>query len=1012
MGWQPIYFSFHFTLAHILTPSSLHFSPSKFTKKGISFAVAALIAQTLISTLILEYFSGAVGESAIWIPAGITLGVLLVLGVQYWPFVLVGATLGEMGGGHDLLMGMQLAFGSLLGCFTAFLILTRYSKFDFRLQAPLDFGRLIGASIIGTLISTTLNIQFLIWGGLLDSNIALMVYITWFMGDFFGLVFVTPIILILSQPWDQSWDRRKSLFFALFFGLAFLFNQAVFLGWFKEIIDLTDRGLTAFLLMACFAYFFGLRGAIIYFLALTIQAMFGAYYGDAFFNNQLLTKPGPMLMGIYLALVGAVGLLASIIVESFRRKNESLLAATQVLQESEERFKGIVGNTPILMSTYNIKTKTIDYLNPQFTQTLGYLASDFTAPNSWWLLAYPDPIYRAEVEKDWNREVEKTLEGGLPFTPIVTRTSCKDRSVRLISWGRFSAADRTVIYGIDVTEQRRSEDLLKVTSAVYRAMGDAVVITDADNHILLANDAFREFSGFQDSELVGHEFSNLLVKRHGARSYSDIFTSLGAVGRWEGQAWIKIKDQEEVLRFISIYSTFNEDGRPLQRVALISEVTDQRKARELINQQANFDPLTGLPNRRLMLDRLEQLIKQSSRAQTKLAVIYIDLDNFKDVNDSRGHDFGDEFLRSVAQRLREEVRDVDTVARIGGDEFVVLLGQLDRPEQADPIIRQILKKLAEPVLIQDQMVYVTASFGISIYPTDGDDGKTLLLGADQAMYSAKEKGRNGFQYFTTALQVKASYRAGIIAELREAISKKQFQLEYQPIINLSTGLIDHAEALLRWHRSAGEVIAPASFIDIAEESGLIVEIGDWVLQETLAFLKTLGDHSNLSIAINVSAAQFNSSNHTSIDWIQQISESGVAPSRIVLEITERMMLIQTQRVLRKISMLQEAGCQFSVDDFGTGYSSLASLKNFNFDYLKIDSHFVNSLKPNSMDASLVAAMISMAKGLGLESIAEGVETDEQVKLLKEMGCTFAQGYLYSKPLNPEDFKKILLKLPN
>jgi len=409
-----------------------------------------------------------------------------------------------------------------------------------------------------------------------------------------------------------------------------------------------------------------------------------------------------------------------------------------------------------------------------------------------------------------------------------------------------------------------------------------------------------------------------------------------------------------------------------------------------------------------MLDRLEQSIKQAARSQSSLAVIYLDLDNFKDINDSRGHDFGDELLKNVAQRLRSEVRDTDTVARIGGDEFVILLGQLDKPEQADPIIRQILQHLIEPIPIQDQMVYATASFGVSIYPNDGNDGKALLLSADQAMYAAKANGRNGFQYFTTALQLKANYRAGIISELHDAMVKKQFRLEYQPIINLNTGVIDHAEALLRWHRDTGEIVAPASFIDIAEESGLIVEIGDWVLQEVLAFLKSMSDNQNLSIAINVSAVQFNSSKHIGNDWIQWITESGVSSERIVLEITERMMLIQTQRVLRKIALLQEAGCKFSVDDFGTGYSSLASLKNFNFDYLKIDSHFVKSLAPNSMDASLVAAMISMAKGLGLESIAEGVETQDQARLLKEMGCTFAQGYLYSKPLSPQEIRNILL----
>jgi diguanylate cyclase (GGDEF)-like protein len=391
-----------------------------------------------------------------------------------------------------------------------------------------------------------------------------------------------------------------------------------------------------------------------------------------------------------------------------------------------------------------------------------------------------------------------------------------------------------------------------------------------------------------------------------------------------------------------------------------------------------------------------------------LAVIYIDLDNFKDVNDTRGHDYGDELLRVVAQRLRSEVRDTDTVARIGGDEFVILLGQLDRPEKADIIIRQIIKNLNEPIPIQGEMVYITASFGISMFPNDGNDGKALLLGADQAMYAAKSNGRNGFQYFTSSLQVKANYRASVISELRTALENKQFRLEYQPIYDLRTGLITHAEALLRWHRVNGEVVMPSAFIEIAEESGLIVDIGNWVLKEVLIYLKSIGIDKAPSIAVNVSAAQFNSTDHSVMQWLELMKEYGIPPNKIVLEITERMMLIQTQRVLRKITILQEAGCKFSVDDFGTGYSSLASLKNFNFDYLKIDSHFVKTLAPGSLDASLVSAMVAMAKGLNLSSIAEGVETELQARMLREMGCAYAQGYLYSKPLSPEAFKNLLI----
>ena len=704
----------------------------------------------------------------------------------------------------------------------------------------------------------------------------------------------------------------------------------------------------------------------------------------------------------------AVGLLVALVVESFNIKNEKLQAAVDIAAKSEDRFRQIVINTPVLMATYDLRSEITDYVNPHFTQKLGYVATDFLLPNSWWLAAYPDPVYRKEVEEEWNRRAAQSQLTRAPFTPYETQTTCKDGSVRVISWGCFFVPDRMVIYGVDVTDTNRAAELLNVTSAVYRAMGEAVVIKDAKNSILMVNEAFEDLTGFSALDLQGKSFSDFLVKKHGARSYSDIFTTLEAMGRWEGQAWLRLKNGEEVLRFISIYSTFDHEGIPLQRVALISEVTDQRKARELINQQANFDPLTGLPNRRLMFDRLEQLIKQSVRSHKSIAIVYIDLDNFKDINDSRGHDFGDELLKGVSARLRSEVRETDTVARIGGDEFVILLGDLDRPEIADTIIREVSKKLTDPILIEGQLIYVTASMGISMFPNDGGDGKMLLLGADQAMYAAKSQGRNTYQYFTQSLQITASYRAGIIAELRAAIDKKQFELYYQPIVNLRTGKMAHAEALLRWRRSNGELALPSTFIQIAEESGLIVEIGDWVWSEAIAFLGSLKAKPDFALAINVSASQFNSNQHSAAAWLDVLKQYHVSAESVVLEITERMMLNQSQRVMRKIAMLQEAGCKFSVDDFGTGYSSLASLKSFNFDYIKIDADFIRPLVAGSQDAALVFAMISMAKGLGLACVAEGVETVDQAQILTTMSCTYAQGYLYSKPMPADQFKAFLL----
>ena len=428
-----------------------------------------------------------------------------------------------------------------------------------------------------------------------------------------------------------------------------------------------------------------------------------------------------------------------------------------------------------------------------------------------------------------------------------------------------------------------------------------------------------------------------------------------------------------------------------------------------VQKLANFDVLTGLPNRRLFLDRLTQAIKLASRTSTYAAVIYVDLDRFKDTNDSLGHDGGDELLKVISIRLTMGLRESDTVSRIGGDEFVVLLSGINRPEDVEMIVREFIKKISDPILIKGQMLHPAASFGIAIYPNDGVDPETLLISADQAMYAAKSQGINNHHYFTQSLQVEASYRARVITELRAALADEQFELFYQPIVRLSDGEIVHAEALVRWRLSSGELVMPGAFIEIAEESGQIVEIGDWVFQESLRFLQSLPENQRVTVAVNISAAQLNSPKHSALEWIDKMHELNVSPSRIVFEVTERLMMLQSERVSKKVGLLQEQGCLFSVDDFGTGFSSLASLKNFNFDYIKIDYQFVRALHRGSPDESLVNAMLSMAKGLGLKTIAEGVEALEQAELLKEMGCDFAQGYYFSKPISAHEFRLLLSK---
>lgn len=965
------------------------------------------------STLILNVFSGEALASPIWIPAGIGLGLLLVVGCRYWPFILIGAFLGEMGGGRNWAPALLLAGGSTVSILVATFLLCQILKFDRSFQTLRDFGLLILAAFAAAILSTGINLQILDLYGMMPPGDLGEIYRNWFISDFFGMALITPIALTLATPISESITPRKWLPFFIYSLFSFFLAQVIFFNWFVELAPwLVGRGNLLFLVLGLAGYFFGRHGAMLIFLMILLQAMVSAVQGGGFFGANFLTRPMPMNIWVYLAFACSTGLFISLAIQRFKNKNRELAVISAVVKKSEELFRDIISNTPVLMAIFDPKTQVTEYVNPYFTEVLGYTNDDFKKPGSWWPAAYPDPEYRSQVLTQWQEFTADVCETKSTGRILETWVYTKDGSKKLLSWGMFLIDHRMAIYAFDITERRQAENLLMTSSALYRAIGEAVVIADPSNCILIANDYFEKLTGYSNTEIAGMKFTDFLVKRHGARSYSDIVSSLESTGRWEGQAWIKTQSGEDLLQFVSIYSALDGDGATEQRVVMISEVTDQRKARELINQQANFDPLTDLPNRRLMSDRLDQLIKLAGRTNKFVAVIYLDLDNFKEINDSRGHDFGDTLLRQAAERLRSEVRESDTVARIGGDEFVILLGGLDRPESADLIVQQLLKTIARPVEIDGQEIYMTASFGVALYPNDSADAKGLILAADQAMYAAKAQGRNSHYYFTQSLQVQASYRSRMISELRVAIQEKQFELYYQPIVEIATGKVAHAEVLLRWRRANGELSIPSAFIEIAEDSGLLVEIGDWVMGEAIDFIRNLSPSQRIALAVNVSAAQLNSDRHSAIAWAEWINRAGISPQLIVIEVTERVMLLHSQRVKRKIKTLQEIGCLFSIDDFGTGYSSLASLRSFDFDFLKIDRQFIGDLSSSGLDESLVEAMIAMSKGLGLEPIAEGVETPEQRDRLLSMGCRYAQGYFYHRPMSADELKALLSKMDN
>lgn len=578
----------------------------------------------------------------------------------------------------------------------------------------------------------------------------------------------------------------------------------------------------------------------------------------------------------------------------------------------------------------------------------------------------------------------------------------------------YSSADRKPLgligIGRDITERKRLESEMSLAALVYQHTREGILVTDTDNRIIAINPACSQITGYELDEVLGKNPSIFSSGRQDRAFYQSMWQAINSVDFWHGEIWDRRKGGAIYAKSLSISRLKTDEGAVRGYVALFSDITQKKQSEELIWHQANFDVLTGLPNRRMFRDRLEQEIKKDYRAGFLLALLFIDLDHFKEINDTLGHLIGDELLIEAARRISACTRESDTVARLGGDEFTVILPQLSDSKHIEAIAQKIIARLADPFLLGNELAYVTASVGVTLYPDDATQVEQLIKNADQAMYVAKNLGRNRLSYFTMALQEAAQNRLRLINDLHGALAGKQFHVYFQPILDLAGGRIQKAEALLRWQHPVNGMIGPTDFIALAEETGLIIEIGDWVFQEVarwVAHWKGLSP-DGFQASVNMSPVQFKAEdNSIQQKWIDQLDEMGLSGNSIVIEITEGLLLNMDHQVAEKLHKFRNSGIQVAIDDFGTGYSSLAYLKKFEIDFLKIDQSFVRNLACDVNDKILCEAIIVMAHKLGIKVIAEGVETQEQKDLLSDAGCDYVQGYLFSKPLPPEEFEALL-----
>ena len=680
------------------------------------------------------------------------------------------------------------------------------------------------------------------------------------------------------------------------------------------------------------------------------------------------------------------------------------------LLESEERLRFVLEGSDLGFWDWKIDINEVER-DPIWAAILGYRHEEIKQTTQQWT----DFIYPDDREKAW-QSIQNVLDGCSSIHKMEYRMIHKNGSLRwILDHAKVVQRDQDGLpirmSGIhaDISERKAAEEELRIAAAAFESQ-EGIFVTNVDKVIIKVNRAFTNITGYTAEEAVGQTPEHLLSSgRQNAAFYTALWESIKHTGSWQGEIWDRRKNGEEYPEWLTITVVKGINGEITHYVAMLTDITERKAAEEKIKQLAFYDPLTRLPNRRLLLERLKHSIDVERRDGKHLALLMLDLDRFKAVNDNLGHLAGDELLQQVAARITSRLREVDVVARLGGDEFIILLEDIAHPEDAARIAEGIVADLSKPFqLVQSDGVRIGVSIGISLYPQHGDSPEILMNSADAALYQAKDRGRGCFAYFSEELTLAARERIVLEARLRQAIDQQELRVFYQPQIDIASGQIVGAEALVRWQNPTEGLIFPEQFIPIAEETDLIIAIGAWVLRETCRQGRQWLDEGlpALTLSVNVSPHQFRRQDINAL-VAKVLSETGYPAEYLALEITESGLMENQDKAMGILNDLRVQGIRLAIDDFGTGYSSLAYLKYFPLDVLKIDKNFIDDIPFLQGDTEITATIIAMAHTLGFKVSAEGVETHEQLAFLQAKGCDSYQGYLSGQALSADAFAKLL-----
>jgi diguanylate cyclase (GGDEF)-like protein/PAS domain S-box-containing protein len=701
-------------------------------------------------------------------------------------------------------------------------------------------------------------------------------------------------------------------------------------------------------------------------------------------------------LGILVILIPSVWWLARIKTGYKTSQKDLNDAVTMINQLRESLNNGFV--------RYDTKGKIIDF-NQTYRKMFGYEEDelkgmwlhDLTVESSQVL---ENDIFQQQVLVLGHSEMyeKESIRKDGSFFPMEKRSfaSCNDKGEVESIWAIVS----------DISQRKEYEEKLRLLASVFENTIEGIMITDLNGIIEEINPGFSAITGYSAEEVIGQKTSILKSKHHDQSFYAEMWHEITEKGHWSGEIWNRRKEGESFPQRLSISTVTNYKDQVSHYISVCYDISDIKQGEKQLKHQAYHDALTGLPNRLLFLDRLKTALVHARRHDNQLAVLFLDMDNFKTINDSLGHNVGDAVLQEVARILRETLREEDTVSRFGGDEFVILVSLTESEWNACDIAKRILAAFSKPLNLDGKELYAGFSIGISLFPSDGEDAESLTKNADLAMYQAKEQGKNNYRLYKESLNTEVKRRLELQNSLRRALEREEFEVFYQPKVDIDSGSIIGCEALIRWHRD-GALISPAEFIPLAEESGLIVPIGEWVLRTACRDAQVWRQSGNpMRVAVNLSPRQFHQQNL--VPMIQlALEQSGLPPALLELEITEGIVMDNVEEAIRTLNQLRDHGIHLAIDDFGTGYSSLQYLRQLPLDTLKIDRAFIKALPQNSQDAAITIATLSMAHALKLKVVAEGVETQAQLDFLQHHQCEQYQGYLFSKPVPEAEFFALL-----